>query len=82
MPTHDVVLNEHRGAFGSEIVLSGQHSNASEVLRERQRLMERRELLEAAKVGYLWVQLGAAERDALANRPVTYGSGVFDDVDE
>jgi putative addiction module CopG family antidote len=60
-----MVLTQHQEAFIGELVRSGRYSNASEVLRESLRLMERRESLEAAKLDYLHGRLDEAERDAL-----------------
>jgi|GEM_PF-1260581 len=81
-PTRNVVLTEHQEAFIGELVRSGRYSNASEVLRESLRLMERRESLEAAKLDYLRGRLCEAERDALAERLVTYGPGLLDRLEE
>lgn len=50
MPTRNVVLTEHQEAFIGELVRCGRYKNASEVLREGLRVMERRESLEAAKL--------------------------------
>ena len=82
MPTRNVVLTEHQEAFIGELVRSGRYSNASEVLRESLRLMERRESLEAAKLDYLRGRLDQAERDALAGRLVTYAPGLLDRLDQ
>jgi antitoxin ParD1/3/4 len=82
MPTRNVVLTEHQEAFIGELVRSGRYSNASEVLRESLRVMERRESLEAAKLAYLRGRLEQAERDALAERLVTYEPGLLDRVEE
>jgi antitoxin ParD1/3/4 len=82
MPTRNVVLTEHQEAFIVELVRSGRYSNASEVLRESLRLMERRESLEAAKLEYLRGRLDEAERDVLAGRAVTYTSGLLDRLDQ
>lgn len=50
MPTRNVVLSEHQQNFVETLVKSGRYQNASEVLREGLRLVERREQLEAAKL--------------------------------
>jgi len=61
-PTRNVILAEHQEAFIGDLVRSRRYSNASEVLRESLRLMERRESLEAAKLNYprngSWTALG------------------------
>lgn len=82
MPTRNVVLTEHQESFIGELLRSGRYSNASEVLRESLRLMERRESLEAAKLDFLRGRLDEAERDALAGRLVTYAPGLLDNMDE
>ncbi|MBK1733340.1 hypothetical protein CKO41_16470 [Thiococcus pfennigii] len=82
MPTRNVVLTEHQEAFIDDLARSGRYRNASEVLRESLRLMERRESLEAAKLDYLRARLDEAERDALAERLVTYAPGLLDRLDE
>lgn len=82
MPTRNVVLTQHQEAFIGELVRSGRYSNASEVLRESLRLMERRESLEAAKLDFLRGRLGDAEQDALAELLVTYTPGLLDRLEE
>jgi antitoxin ParD1/3/4 len=48
MPTRNVVLTEHQAELVERLVSSGRYQNASEVLREGLRLVERQE--EEAKV--------------------------------
>ena len=43
MPTRNVVLTEHQATLVARLVASGRYQNASEVLREGLRLVERRE---------------------------------------
>jgi len=50
MPTRNVVLSEHQHDLVEALVESGRYQNASEVLREGLRLIERREQFEAAKL--------------------------------
>ncbi|SCB49565.1 type II toxin-antitoxin system ParD family antitoxin [Rhizobium multihospitium] len=50
MPTRNVVLTEHHEAVIDQLVKSGRYQNASEVMREGLRLVERREAHEAAKL--------------------------------
>ena len=45
MPTRNVVMTGHQEAFIGELVRCGRYKNASEVLREGLRVMERRESL-------------------------------------
>ena len=43
MPTRNVVLTEHQATLVARLVASGRYQNASEVLREGLRLVERQE---------------------------------------
>ena len=68
MPTKNVVLTDHQAHFVENLVTSGRYQNASEVLREGLRLIERREtedqfrlkaLQVAARVGIADINAGA-----------------------
>jgi putative addiction module CopG family antidote len=68
MPTRNVVLTDHQARFVERLVTSGRYQNASEVLREGLRLVERREsvdemrlaaLREAARIGIADIDGGA-----------------------
>ncbi|MBK1681279.1 type II toxin-antitoxin system ParD family antitoxin [Rhodocyclus tenuis] len=68
MPTRNVVLTDHQADFVEQLVSSGRYQNASEVLREGLRLVERREsedalrlaaLRDAAKVGIADIEAGS-----------------------
>jgi antitoxin ParD1/3/4 len=68
MPTRNVVLTDHQARLVEHLVASGRSQNASEVLREGLRLVERREtedelrlaaLREAARVGIADIERGA-----------------------
>lgn len=74
MATRNVVLGQHQHEFVDALVRSGRYQNASEVLREGLRLLEREEAQEAAKLGALQ-QAAAYGWDDLA-------AGRFDDVDD
>ena len=50
MPTRNVVLTEHQSAFITSLVSSGRYQNASEVMREGIRLVERREAENEARL--------------------------------
>ncbi|MCF6367892.1 type II toxin-antitoxin system ParD family antitoxin [Rhizobium halophilum] len=50
MPTRNVVLTDHHQQMIDRLINEGRYQNASEVLREGLRLVERREELEAAKL--------------------------------
>ena len=67
MPKRNVVLTEQQAKFVAQMVSSGRYRNASEVLREGIRLMQRREqkyeahlkgLREAAKIGMTDIDSG------------------------
>lgn len=67
MPTRNVVLTDHQTLFVEQLVNSGRYQNASEVLREGLRLVERREsedemrlvaLRNAAQVGVADIEAG------------------------
>ena len=67
MPTRNVVLTDHQASLVEHLLASGRYQNASEVLREGLRLIERREtedelrlasLREAARVGIADIEIG------------------------
>ena len=68
MPSLKVVLSEHQNAIVDNLVRSGRYQNASEVLREGLRLVERRERLEAAKLKALQQASAAGWDDIAAGR--------------
>ncbi len=70
MPTRNVVLTPHQTHFVEKLVNTGRYQNASEVLREGLRLVERREsedemrltaLREAARIGMADIDAGAVQ---------------------
>ena len=66
MPTRNVVLTDHQAALVERLVSSGRYQNASEVLRDGIRLLERREAEEQARLQALRqaVQVGIADMEA------------------
>lgn len=74
MATRNVVLSEHQHELVEALVRSGRYQNASEVLREGLRLLEREEAEEVAKVAVL--------RRAAEEGWSDLASGRFDDVDD
>lgn len=74
MPTRNVVLTDHYEEMIEKLVKSGRYQNASEVLREGLRLVERRETLEVAKLTALQEAAQTGFRDIEEGR--------FDDVDD
>jgi len=53
VPTRNVVLTDSQARLVQELVASGRYQNASEVIREGLRLIERREAEDAAKLEVL-----------------------------
>lgn len=74
MATRNVVLSQHQYELVESLVKSGRYQNASEVLREGLRLVEREQDQETAKV--------AALRQAAEQGWSDLASGRYDDVDE
>lgn len=74
MATRNVVLTEHQHEFVESLVTSGRYQNASEVLREGLRLVEREHAEEAAKIAVLRRAADQGWSDLAAGR--------FDDVDD
>ncbi len=66
MPTRDVVLTDHQATFVEQIVSSCRYQNASEILREGLRMIERRESEESACLAVLHeaVRIGIADIEA------------------
>lgn len=74
MATRNVVLTEHQHQLVESLVESGRYQNASEVLREGLRLLERAEAEESAKL----TVLRRAADEGWADLAV----GRYDDVDD
>ena len=73
MPTRNVVLTDHQAMFVEQLVASGRYQNASEVLREGLRMVERRENEESVRL--------AALRDAVNIGITDIESGRFRSFD-
>jgi antitoxin ParD1/3/4 len=82
MPTRNVVLTDQQAELVEKMVESGRYQNASEVLRDGLRLLQRRELEEAAKLEALRGALDEAEAAIAAGDIHDYGPTLFDDIDE
>lgn len=72
--TRNVVLSQHQHELVESLVASGRYQNASEVLREGLRVLERQETEDAAKVAVLreavekgWSDLAAERFDDIAD---------------
>lgn len=74
MVTRNVVLSQRQHELVQALVDSGRYQNASEVLRDGLRLLERRELEDAARV--------AALRDAADGGWADLAAGRYQDVSD
>ena len=72
MPTRNVVLTDHQNLFVEQLVSSGRYQNASEVLREGLRLVERIDQENAARLSALKGAIRVGEMDLEAGRYSTY----------
>jgi antitoxin ParD1/3/4 len=68
MATRNVVLSDHQHQFVERLVRSGRYQNASEVLREGLRLLERQEQEDAAKLQALRMAADLGWADVAAGR--------------
>ena len=74
MPTRNVVLTEHQADLIAKLVTSGRCQNASEVMREGLRLVERREAEEAARLKAMREAASAGIAEIAAGRFRTFAS--------
>ncbi|MDD5241064.1 MAG: type II toxin-antitoxin system ParD family antitoxin [Sulfuricella sp.] len=74
MPTRNVVLTNHQASFVEDLVTSGRYQNASEVLREGLRLIEQREVEDAARLEALRKAADAGLADIEAGRFMAFDS--------
>jgi antitoxin ParD1/3/4 len=83
MPTRNVVLTEHQAALVERLVESGRYQNASEVLREGLRLIERREAEDKARLKALReaARIGADDIDAGRFRSFDSASALAQQID-
>ena len=82
MPTRNVVLTDQQAELVENLVHSGRYQNASEVLRDGLRLLQRREIEETAKLEAIHSALDEAEAAVVAGDLYDYSPTLFDDVDE
>ena len=75
MATRNIVLSQHQHELVESLVKTGRCQNASEVLRDGLRLLERQELENAAKVAALsgtaekgWLHLSTGRFDDIADK--------------
>jgi antitoxin ParD1/3/4 len=72
MPTRNINLTDNQDRFVAQALTSGRYQNASEVVRDGLRMLERREAEDAAKLARL--------RSALVEAESALTSGDFEDV--
>lgn len=72
MPTRNVVLTDHQQTVIESLVETGRYQNASEVLREGLRLVERREAEDAARLEALRSAVRVGFEDFEAGRYVDF----------
>ena len=82
MPTRNVVLTDQQAELVEKLVNSGRYQNASEVLRDGLRLLQRRELEEAAKLEAIRGALDEAEAAVAAGDLHDYSPALFDELEE
>ena len=82
MPTRNVVLTDKQAELIEQLVESGRYQNASEVLREGLRLLQRRELEDAARLEALRGALDEAEAAVAEGDLYDYSLALFDTADE
>ena len=89
MPTRNVVLTDNQEQLVQSLVESGRYQNASEVIREGLRLIERREAEDAAKLealraaaatGMAAIEAGAYTEFRQPGSLETYLSGISDGI--
>lgn len=74
MPTRNVVLTEHQAALVEDLVAGGRYQNASEVLREGLRLIEKRESEDSLRLQALKTAIQAGLADSAAGRYTDFNS--------
>ena len=79
MPTRNVNLTEPQDRFVGAAVAGGRYQNASEVLREGLRLLERRELEDEARLIRFRALIGDADAAVARGDTVEIGDAELDD---
>ena len=82
MPTRNVVLTDQQAELVEMLVQSGRYQNASEVLRDGLRFLQRHEREETAKLEALRGAFDEAEAAVAAGDLYDHTPTLFDDVDE
>ena len=81
MPTRNVVLTEQQAQLVEKLVRSGRYQNASEVLRDGLRLLERREAEESAKLAAIGTALDESEAAVAAGELYDFDADFLDTID-
>jgi len=74
MPTRNVVLTDHQASVVEQLVSSGRYQNASEVLRDGLRMIEKREAEDALRLEALRGAVMIGFADIEAGRFTTFDS--------
>jgi len=82
MPTRNLVLTEQQAQWVENLVRSGRYQNASEVLRDGLRLLQRREAEEAAKLETIRRALDEGEAAVADGDIYDFGPALFDDIEK
>lgn len=81
MPTRNVVLTEQQAELIEELVRSGRYQNASEVLRDGLRLLQRLETEENAKLAALRSALNESEAAVDGGDVHDFGPGFLEEIE-
>ncbi len=82
MPTRNVVLTDQQAELVEKLVQSGRYQNASEVIRDGLRFLQRLECEETAKLEALRGALDEAEAAVATGDLYDYTPTLFNDADE
>lgn len=82
MPTRNLVVTDHQERLIRELVESGRYQNASEVMRDSLRLMERRMREEEARIEGLRRAVAVAEDEIERGEVADYHPSMFDEIDD
>lgn len=82
MPTRNVVLTDQQAELVEKLVQSGRYQNASEVIRDGLRFLQRLEREETAKLEALRGALDEAEAAVTTGDLYDYTPTLFNDIDE
>ena len=81
MPTRNVVLSDAQERLIHSLVEKGSYQNASEVIREGMRLVERRERAENARIEGLRQAIAVGEAEEAQGDLTAYDAAMLDEID-